>query len=71
MAGFLRKHKANKIAKLKTRVIELENENETLESKNDLLKRELFLYKLKDGKIKQPTRRPMRKLMGKGGHHRR
>ena len=58
MAGFLKKRKANKIAKLKTRIIELEEENEKLT-------RELFLYRLKDGKIKSPTRRPMRKLMGK------
>jgi hypothetical protein len=64
MMKFIQKHKDDRIKKLKTRVIELENENETLEDKNTLLKKELFKYKLKRGKAAPHKRRPLMKVMG-------
>lgn len=57
---FLKKRKADKIAKLKTRVVELEEEN------NDL-RRRVFQYKLKNGEIKPAPRRRMMKVMGNHG----
>ena len=60
MFKLIKKRKANKIQKLKTRVIELEEEN------NDL-RRRVFQYKLKDGEIKPTPRRRMMKVMGKMG----
>jgi len=58
--SFLKKRKADKVAKLTAKVAELEGKNATLT-------RELFLYRLKDGKVKTPARarRPMRKMQGK------
>lgn len=55
---FLRKRKANKIQKLKTRVIELEEENTSL-------RKEVFQYRLKRGKT--TPRRRMMKVMGNHG----
>jgi len=57
---FLRKRKANKIRKLKTRVIELEEENNSL-------RKEVFQYRLKRGKTTPKPRRRMMKVMGKMG----
>jgi hypothetical protein len=57
---FLKKRKANKIAKLKTRVVELEDENTRL-------KRKVYYYTLKHGKVKVPPRGPMMKVMGNHG----
>jgi len=57
---FLRKRKADKIQKLKTRVVELEE-------KNGRLERRLYYYKLKCGEVKVPARRPMMKVMGNTG----
>ncbi len=57
---FLKKRKADKIKKLKTRVVELEQEN-------DHMRRVIFHYKLKNGEVKVPPRRPMMKLMGNRG----
>ena len=57
---FLRKRKANKIQKLKTRVVELEEENHSL-------RKEVFQYRLKRGKTTPKRRRPLMKVMGKMG----
>lgn len=60
MIKFLKKRKADKIQKLKTKIIKLEEENEGL-------RREVFSYRLKRGKvIPKPIRRKT-KLMGKMG----
>ena len=67
---FLRKRKASKIKKLKTRVIELENDNETLEDKNEILLKELFRYKLQCGELPKPKKqRALRKLIGNRGQY--
>jgi hypothetical protein len=55
---FLKKRKADKIAKLKTRVLELEETNGRLE-------RKVYYYKLKYGEVKPPQKRRMMKVMGK------
>jgi hypothetical protein len=55
---FLKKRKADKIAKLKTRVLELEETNGRLE-------RKVYYYKLKYGEVKLPQKRRMMKVMGK------
>ena len=55
---FLKKRKADKIQKLKTRVIELEEENEGL-------RKEVFNYRLKRGKTTPRAMRRKTKLMGK------
>ena len=57
---FLKKRKADKIQKLKTRVIELEGEN------NDLRAR-VFHYKLKFGDAPLPQKRRIMKVMGNHG----
>ena len=58
---FLKKRKADKIQKLKTRVIELEEEN-------DVLRRKVFRYELKNGEIKPSPRPRMMKVMGNIKH---
>ena len=58
--SFLKKRKADKIAKLKIKVIDLETENEAL-------RRKVFQYKLKNGEIKPAPRRRMMKVMGNAG----
>jgi len=58
--SFLKKRKADKIAKLKIKVIDLESENEAL-------RRKVFQYKLKNGEIKPTPRRRMMKVMGNTG----
>lgn len=60
MRSFLKKRKADKIKKLKTRVVELEDENHNM-------RRIIFQYKLKSGEVKVPTRRPIMKVMGNHG----
>lgn len=60
MRSFLKKRKADKIKKLKTRVVELEDENHRM-------RRIIFQYKLKSGEVKVPQRRRMTKLMGNHG----
>ena len=57
---FLKKRKADKIQKLKTRVIELEEENKEL-------RKEVFNYRLKKGKPPNTPYRRKTKLMGKTG----
>lgn len=57
---FLRKRKASKIQKLKTRVVELEETNGRLE-------RKIYYYKLKYGEVKMPQKRRMMKVMGNHG----
>jgi len=70
MKKFLHKRKANKIKKLKTRVIELETENETLQNENEQLEIKIFKYKLQNGEIipKIPPRPRMMKVMGNRGY---
>ena len=60
MKKLLKKRKADKIKKLKTRVIDLEEENNEL-------RRRIFHYKLKDGEVRVPARRRMMKVMGNRG----
>ena len=55
-----KKRKDNRIKKLKTRVIDLEEENADL-------RRRIFHYKLKNGEVKVPPRRRMMKVMGNRG----
>jgi len=64
---FLKKRKADKIQKLKTRVIDLENEVEILQHLNNGLERKVYYYKLKYGEAKPAPRRRMMKVMGKMG----
>ena len=60
MRSFLKKRKANKIKKLKVRVIELEDENSSL-------RKEIFQYRLKRGKNTPRPKRRVAKLMGNHG----
>ena len=57
---FLKKRKADKIKKLKSRVTELEDENHDM-------RRMIFQYKLKNGEVKVPPRRSIMKVMGNRG----
>jgi len=53
-----KKRKDNKLKQLKRQV-------ENLKAENEDLRRRLFHYKLKNGDIKVPSRRPMMKVQGK------
>jgi hypothetical protein len=59
--SFLKKRKADKIQKLKTKIIDLEETNGRLE-------RKVYYYKLKYGEVKLPQKRRMMKVMGKTGN---
>lgn len=54
---FLKKRKADKIEKLKTRVVELEEENGELQQ-------QVFHYRLKKGNLPEPRVMKIMKMMG-------
>ena len=64
---FLKKRKADKIQKLKTKIIDLEDQNDILEHMNNSLERKVYYYKLKYGEVEQPPKRRMMKVMGNRG----
>jgi len=53
-----KKRKDNKLKRLKQQIEDLKDENEDL-------RRRIFHYKLKNGDIQVPRRRPMMKVQGK------